>query len=68
MTDPTPLSRDEKDQLRAIGRAYGDGAPYWWGRKTMPKLAARGFVEPHPDRPKAWRITDAGRAAYAELC
>ncbi len=28
----------------------------------MPKLAAKGLVEPHPDQPNAWRITDAGKA------
>lgn len=59
------LSRHEKDQLHAIGGAYGDGKPYWWGRKTMPKLAAKGLVERHPYEPTAWRITDAGRAEYS---
>lgn len=57
------LSRHEQDQILAIGGpVYGDGRPpYWWGKKTMPKLAERGLVEPHPNYPGAWRITDAGR-------
>ena len=62
------LSRFEKDQLYSIGSAvYGTGRAYWWGKKTMPKLAAKGLVEPHPDERGAWRITDAGRAMYANL-
>jgi hypothetical protein len=57
------LTRHEKDQLWQIGNGvYGNGRnPYWWGEKTMPKLAAKGLVEPHPGDPRGWRITDAGR-------
>lgn len=62
------LNRFEKDQLWQIGRPPWDrGAPYWWGVKTMPKLAARGLVEPHPEHRGAWRITDAGRKVLADL-
>jgi hypothetical protein len=65
MTETTKLTRHEKDQLYSIGCAtYRDGSPYWWGKATMPKLAAKGLVEPHPDHPKAWRITAAGQAEW----
>lgn len=61
------LDRHEETQLHQIGNSvYGEGAPYWWGKMTMPKLAAKGLVEPCPLFPKAWRITDAGRAVLAE--
>ena len=58
------LDLHEASQLRSIGGSvYGDGrSPYWCGARSMPKLAAKGLVERHPEFPKAWRITDAGRA------
>jgi hypothetical protein len=63
MGKPDRLTALEWDQLRACGRhgEYSGNPPYWWGPKTMPKLAARGLVEPHPNYPKAWRITEAGK-------
>lgn len=63
------LTRFEHDQLYSIGnRVYGDGVrPYWWGKATMPKLAALGLVEPHPDHKGAWRITAAGRELRAQM-
>lgn len=59
---PEKFTVFEWDQLCAIGGSvYGDGTPpYWWGRKTMPKLAARGLVMSHPKFPKAWCITASG--------
>lgn len=62
------LSYHEASQLRSIGgRAYvGGTVPYYWGEKTMPKLAAKGLVEPH-DVKGAWRITDAGRVALLAM-
>jgi hypothetical protein len=61
-----PLTRHEKDQLYSIGGPiYGKGARYFWGKKTMPKLAAKGLVEPHPvDPTNAWRITQAGKEQW----
>lgn len=62
------LSHHERYQLRAISGVYSDGLdPYWWGEKTMPKLAAKGLVEPFPEKKGAWRITAAGRALALEL-
>ena len=62
------LSHHEKQQLASIGgKVYGDGkAPYWWGAKSMPKLAEKGLVEPHAVK-GAWRITKAGKNLLAEL-
>jgi hypothetical protein len=61
------MTSHELSQLRSIGnRVYVD-RPYWWGPKTMPKLAAKGLVEPHPEQKRAWRITAAGKALHAEL-
>jgi len=61
------LSKLEKKQLRGVGSFSEDKSPYWWGEKTMPKLAAKGLVESHPEYPKAWRITPAGRLALTML-
>lgn len=60
------LTRHEKDQLKSIGESFAENSPYWWGKKTMPKLAAKGLVEPHPDHAGAWRITDAGAKEFDE--
>lgn len=62
------LSRLEKEQLLAISYSpYSQGSPYWWGVKTMPKLAARGLVAPHPKHSKAWRITEDGKVVASKL-
>ena len=63
MTSPNDLSRHEADQLLSICGSYR-GYPYWWGKKTMPKLQARGFVEPHPERKGAYVSTQAGVDFY----
>lgn len=63
------LSRHERDALLDIGgRIYGDGKhPFFWREKSMPKLAAKGLVEPHNTQPRGWRITEAGKAAVLQL-
>ena len=64
--DISTLTRFERDQLWYIaGRR--SSAPYFGGKKTMPKLAAKGLVEPHPVYPRGWRVTDAGRDVYYKL-
>jgi hypothetical protein len=59
------LSYNEREALRDIGQ-YRSESPFFWRAKSMPKLAARGFVEPHPRDARGWRITDAGRAELAK--
>lgn len=55
------LSRHEKAALLDIGR-WGTDSPFYWREKSMPKLAARGLVEPHPKVKSGWKITEAGCA------
>jgi hypothetical protein len=67
MSKPEGFTSLEWDQLRSIGHYADTRHPYWWGEKTMPKLAARGLVEPHKDKPKAWQITEAGREVISRF-
>ena len=59
------LSHHEKIALIDISTWLG--SPFYWREKSMPKLAARGLVERHPDDPKAWRLTEAGKASVIAL-
>ena len=41
--------------------AWELSAAFWWKKKSMEKLATKGFVEPHPAYPRGFHITNAGR-------
>jgi hypothetical protein len=61
------LDRHERDQLMSITGAYGNGGPYWWGKRSMIKLEAKGLVEKHPSHSGAYRATLAGFELAAQL-
>jgi hypothetical protein len=64
------LSRLEEHHLWIIGRPWCVGpreSGYFFARKTMAKLAAKGLVEPHPNNPRGWWITEAGIAARNDM-
>jgi hypothetical protein len=60
------MSRYERQALAEMATTYA-GNRFYWRKASVQKLVKRGFAEPCPGYPNAFRLTDAGRAAYEEL-
>lgn len=71
----TKLTERERAALSECAHYHGRGICYWWRRKSMADLAARGLVEPFcppsvAERPRMksrpFRPTEAGRLALSQ--